>query len=476
MPRHLHGLDDLLHVGSEPASAIVLSDDIGPFPQSTTVAEFLDAIGVIAEAFHADGFAIDAVIKDTSENIVPWTWVRRLSYSDSFAYLNGIHYSNGLWMAVGDDVDEDVSGTVFWTHDPTGEWTKQPGWEQSSYFGVYSDGTTWVIVDTGGRIWTSATPTVDHHWVMRLDATGPFFGVIFASGHWVAWGASGSTSRLYTAGSTPTGTWTSRSVAAFTSPGLIDITFGNGTWVAVSGNGSSISTATNPTSTWTNQGTVGVQGTDRIRYANGYWLICGALNISGTFHGGPWYATSPTGPWTRVTSPATRFTSDAVWDGTRWVVIGMNSSFQPMTLIATDPSGTWTQVTAPDFPGDIWRIAYDGRVYVASGIGDDDESALETTLSFAYTAFTVDAHIARLLTIDASIIRPAIEGSVVVGAVLASTQTGSVVVDAAISNAITTPGSYAIDAYVAGNLTVDAVIVSAMDSFDPDAFQEAAFQ
>jgi hypothetical protein len=546
MPRNQHPLSDLLHVGFEPDSAIELSGDIGPFPAGTTVHDFLAALDVMIEGYHSPSFTLDAVQRKTIQNIGAWTWVRRLSSGSDFAYINGFANSGGLWVAVGDTLSD--AGQVYWARDPEGTWTRQPGWPQLYYGSVATDGTTWAIAGEGrlvgnfgvigspdtflaGHLWTNSDPTHDHYWVQRLNTSDGFgngpslFGVLYANSHWVTWGASGSGAALYTAGTNPTGTWTSRSTSAFDTPGPADITFGNGTWVALSGDGSTISTASAPTSTWTNQGTIGVPGADKIKYANGYWLIVGTRVISGVFHGGPWYATSPTGTWTEV-SAGMRVTVDMVWDGTRWVVLGTDNSFNPRVVVATDPTGTWTSVGAPNF-NDPWRLAFDGRVYVAGGVGDAEETAIETALNFAYTAVALDAFIAGRVSINA-VVRRTPTGSFTVDAIRSQTTSSSFTIDAVIqaltftvdalllkvvAGSFTTnafmPGHFSINAFVPGwmtfnavlfrtttgaltsdafipghftidatltGFTVDAVIVSAMDSFQSDAFQDGVFQ
>jgi hypothetical protein len=484
--RNTHPLNDLLHIGREPASGIAISDDIGPYPQGTTVQELLEAWGTIVDAVDAAGFSANAVKRKTWSGLSAWGWVRRMTSIDPvYAYINGFAYSNGLWVAVGDA--DDISGQLYWAHDPEGEWTRQLGWPQIYLGSVATDGTTWAIAASGqidldgidGRIWTSPEPSVDHHWTVRLtDSSVGLESVYYANSHWVAWAASGAGSRLYTAGSTPTGTWTSRSTSGFTSPGPIDITFGNSTWVAISGNGSNVSTASTPTGTWTNAGAVGISGADKIKYANGYWIIVGFHQVSpGVIHGGPWYATSPTGPWTEVTSPALRVTVDMLWDGTRWVVLGADSSFVTKVIIATNPAGTWTNVTAPAI--DPWRLAFDGRVYLAGGVGTTEATAIETALNFAKTAITANAFIAGGLSASA-VLRKVPTGSFSADAMIFSTtvtadavflraQAGSLKGDAFV------PGHFSAQATITG-FTANAVIVPLMDTFQFDTFQSDTFQ
>lgn len=486
--RNVHSLGDLLHVGREPASAIVLSEDIGPYEEGTTVEDFLTAIQVIVEASHADGLTLAAVLKKTIQNVAAWTWVRRMTTEgQDYAYINDFAHSNGLWVAVGDanelsPFSPDYSAQVFWARDPEGPWARQIGWPEVYCMGVATDGTTWAVVSQGeistpenpfgddinGRVWTTSDPTRDHWWVQTHTDGVALDGITYANSQWVAWGENAG-GRLLTAGTNPTGTWTSRSVAVTGAP--VDITYGNGAWVCISS--STITTASAPTGTWTNVGASPTSGY-KVRYANGYWVISGTKLISGVFHGGPWYATSLAGPWTEV-SASFRVTVGLVHTGARWVVVGFDSSFNVLVKTTTDPSGTWTDVSGPNFQ-DIWKaLDTDGRVIVIGGIGQDEETAIETALPYSSTALTFDAYVSRLFLVDA-VIRKVPVVAIPIDAVLFKSTAGSFTLDSVLSNAVIVSSNFVVDAFIAGGFTVDAVIVSAMDSFQYDAFQEGVFQ
>lgn len=461
--RNTHSLDDFLHAGREPASAIELSDDIGPFEAGTTVQEFLEAISTIVVASQASGFSIDAVVKRSISGIVPWAWVRRMTgLVDDFDYIYRIAYGNGMWVAVG--FTDEFGGQMYWSRGAVGPWTRQPGWV-GDLVGVTTDGTTWAVAQSG-TILTNSDPSVDHWWAPRATEIGPLEDIYYANGRWVAWGATGAGPRLCTATSA-TGTWTSRSTDNFDFTGPIDIIYANSTWVCISGT-ATISTASDPAGTWTNLGAVGPGGSTRIAYGGGYWIVAGSKIISGVRHGGPWYATSLSGPWTEASTPLT-FSLDVLWDGSRFVAVGFDNTFAALRMVvATNPSGTWTEVTAPDLD-DLYRIGFDGTAYLAAGISGDNRgyAAIESTFGpRAYTAFTIDAYTNRKLTLDATVRRPA-SSSFTANAVINGTQLSNFTIDAVVFalhwtlDAVigrTTAGSFTADAFVHGKFSINATI------------------
>jgi hypothetical protein len=418
MPRNTHPLNDLLHLGTEPASAIVLSDDIGPYSSGTTVQDLLDEWASIINAHRVP---TNAVIKKTIANVAAWTWIRRMTTDGVLfegAQLQAVATSSGVWLAVGED--DDGGAAVYSAVDPEGTWTRITGWPFISLYGVATDGTTWAVAGegvldfsagsgnpdstSGGRVFTTTRPLEPHHWTQRAtNATGfgsapGFFGIHYAASRWVTWGNGGNLPVLFTA-TDATSTWTSQDTSAFDHPGILDITYGNSTWVALSGGSASaarqVLTASDPAGSWTNLGNVGPPGASFIRYAGGYWVAGGTRSSSG-FHGGPWWATSPGGTWTEMTT-AVGIGLALAHDGTSWLYVGTQgvSPFAARAVAASDPTGTWTQVTAPNSTGftDFGNpLASDGRTWVIVGTDSSfSDSIIETAHGFSTTSFTADA-------------------------------------------------------------------------------------
>ncbi|MGD8190189.1 tandem-95 repeat protein [Brevibacillus ginsengisoli] len=98
-----------------------------------------------------------------------------------------------------------------------------------------------------------------------------------------------------------------------------------------------------------------------IRYGGGEWL---AMGISNTI------ATSTDGKNWSVYYPENGFNdwSDAVFDGSKWVMVGSNGKIFTSTGNSASTTSGWSPQTS-DVSSSLWGIAYGGNTYVAVGDG-----------------------------------------------------------------------------------------------------------
>jgi hypothetical protein len=477
--RNTHSLDDVLHIGTELTSAIYLSDDIGPFGYLTSVQEVLETIeGYIADLL-AQGFTLDAVkvvIGALTRSFNAWEWINRVDDTVGTGILRGVGYGNNEWIAVGDNARMYASPAAELPLDPANNWSQITGHGMTGdLWRAKYGGTTWVIV--GAKIYTGTT--AGGGWTLRLTPPGSSFlnTVEFGNNEWVAGGNTSGSPYLVTAGSNPTGAWTSRSTANFgSSSSITSIAYGGGLWVALT-NSREIITATSPTGTWTNRGafaTAGATGID-LAYGDGMFVI-GGLRTPFPSTGHVWVSTNPTaGAWDQYALTG-QFGSitDVLFDGHQFIASGLQPSGSPTfsrarVAAAANPRGAWTNhdpTSAFDAPNTI-TLAHDGR-YVLVAVGDDGDSShavVEVTYSVSPTTILADAAIKSIttgsFTADADL-----ERNFWAYAAIGREASSSIAADAFI------PGHFSLDAHIARKLTLDAFIVGTSKF----AFQGSAFQ
>jgi len=106
-----------------------------------------------------------------------------------------------------------------------------------------------------------------------------------------------------------------------------------------------------------------------------YWAACG-----GAYNGGYlWYATNPTGGWTKRTDiPQDRYQRAIIHDGTYFI----NAGAEGRVYTATNPASTWTKNTSVSAHTNEFCVAYDGSTnYVISGDGDTPGYQISTAQS-----------------------------------------------------------------------------------------------
>ena len=203
-----------------------------------------------------------------------------------------------------------------------------------------------------GVIWNSRASAADNNW----------YSVTYGNGTFVAVSWSGTGNRVMTS---PDGiTWTARTSAADNYWNCV--TYGNGTFVAVSWSGTGNRVMTSPDGiTWTSRTSAADNNWNGVTYGNGTFV---AVAGSGT---GNRVMTSPDGiTWTSRTSAA-----DIVWNG---VTYG-NGTFVAVSLsgtgnrVMTSPDGiTWTSRTSASNKN-WYGVTYGNGTFVAvaaSGSGN----------------------------------------------------------------------------------------------------------
>lgn len=156
-----------------------------------------------------------------------------------------------------------------------------------------------------------------------------------------------------------TGTWAAPSTPNTGTTAYYGVAFGPQGWVCV-GN-TKIVTSTDATGTWTVNGSSGLPSLTywAAAYGNGYY----ALGTNNGTNGGIWYATDPTGSWSRGYSTDTLATTGLNY--ARGYFFGaLNAS--PYLVYATNPSSSWTSATGV-VAGNNWAVAGgDDGYYVAA--------------------------------------------------------------------------------------------------------------
>ena len=309
------------------------------------------AIGTSTPSLHAttsDGsgnFRIEGIATSSGGT----TWTARSAVGDNDAW-SGVVYGNGLFVAVGNSGDRIMTSPdgITWTARTAPE---NNGWADVAYgngifAAVSSDGTNRVMTSPDGITWTARSAASAATWVK----------VIYADGQFVAITDQGITNAVMTS---PDGiTWTGHSVPLGAWFGL---TYGNGTYVAVSYNANRVMTSPDGI-TWTARSAVGDNDLwSGVTYGNGTFVAVG--------ESGDYVMTSPDGiTWTGRTQAESN---------TWWYVTYANDLFVAVAQsgtnrVMTSPDGiTWTAVSAVG-NNDQWHsVVYGNGLFVAvSGSGD----------------------------------------------------------------------------------------------------------
>lgn len=261
------------------------------------------------------------------------------------AWVHGVAYGNGVWVAVGDE------GLVATSPDGT-SWTTRTTPLGGTFGDLYlykvtfANG-TFVAVGEEGMLGTSSDGI---NWTVRSSGVG-FRGlnsVAYGAGQWVAVGDGGHvTTSLDSVTWTPAGSVLSRAAH--------DLEFHDGLWVAAQSH-RMIETSPNGT-VWTEQATpVDVWGQYSVAYGAGVWVA----TIDGD---DPSVVTSPDGiTWTQHLIPAVVGVGPVAFARGHFVT----SDF--VGAVFTSPDGAvWTQRDGP-FGGDfVYAFGYGDGQWVAAG-------------------------------------------------------------------------------------------------------------
>lgn len=249
--------------------------------------------------------------------------------------------------------------------------------------GAYYYNGRWVVVCNGYNSSTSVTPykpvvytTTDLYgeWSEVLLASSGYFmrGVTYEArwGEWVAYGYKYvSDDECYPYifyASDPAGTWTGYQVSSakcqimagwYADGKLVLLGKGPNSWGTSAY--SFVCTSYARSFAENNYNTAHSQGIRSLTYGNGYWAY--ADNS-----GGLYYATDPTGAWTRkvIVSSGVQFRGIAYGNGT-WSICGMqNSGGSGRAYYTTDITGTWTTNGVTDANDKNEVICYSGGVWV----------------------------------------------------------------------------------------------------------------
>ena len=269
--------------------------------------------------------------------------------ASSTTFLRG----DGQWTAAGGlGVDDDIDGGWYYgtsgltrsitiTSSPTNQ-TASSGAATFAVTAASEPSTTlsyqWQKSDSAGFAATQRTMPTSANW----------YSVTYGNGTFVAVSVGGGVTSI-AATSTDGITWTQRTMPVGT---WYSVTYGGGTFVAVSSGSTNAATSTD-----------GITWTQRTLPADPMWY--GVTYGNGTFvavaYGSSIAATSPDGiTWTQRTLPASANWNSLSYGGGTFV-----AATQASTIAATSPDGiTWTQRTMPASAN--WTsVAYGGSTFVA---------------------------------------------------------------------------------------------------------------
>ena len=298
-----------------------------------------------------------------------------------------VAYANGLWVAVGFNVN---GNNILWSTDPTKGWTPSPGkpFEIDGFVNgiAYGNG-LWVAVgknENGNNILWSTDPTTG--WTEspgnQFDSDFGGSGIAYGNGIWVAVGNDGGGQNIVWS-TNPTISW-SPAETSFNYVGN-GVAYANGLWVACGedSDGNNILYTNDPRSTWTpSPGKpfgFGLLSGDRgfgtnIAFANGLWIATGQSDTEGILNGKNILYTrdpkmgwnvSPGEPFGSGTNGGNKFNSTGIANGIaagsgNWVAVGIDSNDPPIynLLYSTDPTTEWKkQGTSQTI---LYNIATDG--------------------------------------------------------------------------------------------------------------------
>ena len=259
--------------------------------------------------------------------------------------LTYVAYLNSKWIAVGTAIAS--IGTIVTSANGT-TWTAVATTNagNTSLVSAATDGTTWVVVGTGGKIVTSTDSTFVT-WTLQTSGTAQNLNsVVYANSLFVAVGAAGVI--LNSVNGT---TWTLPTTATINS-----IAFdGVSTYVAV-GTSGLILKSTDGTATWVIQTSGTAQNLNSVIFANSLFVAGGGAGV---------ILTSPTGTtWTAATSNTTAAVSAIAYGNSTFTAVTTSGSNQIVT--STTGTGTWTSrltVSSLSFVG----VAYLNGIWIAYG-------------------------------------------------------------------------------------------------------------
>ena len=258
----------------------------------------------------------------------------------------------------GRNVVASADGAIYTSPDDS-SWSTEFAAETTRLWDVTWDGSQFVGVGTGPAIRTSPDGT---NWTTRLE-TDPLaaimLSVTFAGGQYVAVG-NGLNSQSQVLTSPDAITWTSRSIA-IDNLSLVDVAWGDGTYVAVNKGGTLL---TSPDGvSWTESArlldnTGAFSELSGVEWNGSLWVVTGREAINNGVAGYLW--TSPdASTWTRQVIPGGRIVGELAWNGSRFVAVG--------SAVATSVDGlSWTFLTSQLG----WQdISWNGSKFIAVGFG-----------------------------------------------------------------------------------------------------------
>ena len=313
--------------------------DIGAQP----VGDYLTAkdIGDVAIAQIKEEFAVGATEEEIS-NVYEWVQANKPSAFN--ARQRGCCYGNGYYVVAG------TAGQMVYSRDCV-IWTMASAFTSDVITGLTYGNGLFCAVDSGGNIFTAATP--DGVWTPGLDAGGVINAVRYINNRFVAVGEEG-----FVATSKNGSEWIV--IKAFDDPELYftDCTWGNGFYIAVGKAGAVYRSVT--LETWEDYTIEGFGDIRTARFVAGGFVVGGASgNIAYSSDGANWAMA------TNNSSLTISYIRDFAYSEKRIYAFSYASNGKGEIWISTDNGATWQVVLTT--AGRLWCAAYgDGR-FVTSG-------------------------------------------------------------------------------------------------------------
>jgi len=199
------------------------------------------------------------ILRNSTDQGMTWNTISQIFVTG----FGALAYGNGIFVA------SDYLGNIKTSTD-TINWNLQTSnFGSSGISAIAYGGGTWVAGGVGGALRTSTDNGITWNTQTSTFGTSPITAVVYGNGTWAAGASAGSNAPIRT--STDGGiTWNTQ-VSVFNST-IIQIVYGNGTFVAVGDSG--VRNSTDGGITWNTQNAnLGASVTATVAYGNGVFLL-----------------------------------------------------------------------------------------------------------------------------------------------------------------------------------------------------------
>lgn len=263
-----------------------------------------------------------------------------------------IRYVNGYFVMFGSG----SYGGIYYTQDPSSGWTKMDLNPYMAYDISYGNG-YWVLIfgsaSSRGIYYSS---TIEGAWENYSSSYSNFnvASLTFGDGYFVAVGGNGQS--FYASDPTASSNWT-KTTGVSTSNDFTDIAYGNGFFVSIDDQ-SHVFYKSSPTGSWTQYG-VNSRKFLRVKFLNGSFFICS--------ENGTYYTQDPSssGNWTLLSTLSTEAgQNDITYGGGYYVAVSYGSNGDYGIYYSKSLSDTFTLNPAISNSRNYTTLAFGNGVFV----------------------------------------------------------------------------------------------------------------